>query len=208
MSDTRKSVTITRDDLYAQVWARPMSRLAERFGISGTALAKICDRLDVPCPPRGFWARKAAGQKVRQTPLPAQRQGKPAQATITPTERPAPPPTLSHELASALAAAHVLTAGLTVPEKLTRPHPIIAGWIAERKERREQARDWYTSAPLPADFSPIERRRNRLLNALFLALEKHGYAAKTDQRGHVFLETGGEAAHVALKEKYRQVRPP
>lgn len=205
MSDTRKPVTITREDLYAQVWASPMSTLAESLGISGNGLAKICRRLSIPYPGRGYWARKAAGQKVKQIPLPALRQGEPTQATITPTE---PAPTLSHELASALAAARILAASLTVPEKLARAHPIIAGWIAERKERREHARRWYSSGPLPADFSPIERRRNRILNALFLALDKHGYVAKTDDRGHIFVEAGGEAAYVTLKEKYRQARRP
>lgn len=33
-----------------------MSRLSERFGLSGNGLAKICRRLDVPYPPRGYWA--------------------------------------------------------------------------------------------------------------------------------------------------------
>ena len=41
-----------------------MSRLAEQHGISGNGLAKVCDRLGVPYPPRGFWARKTAGQKL------------------------------------------------------------------------------------------------------------------------------------------------
>ena len=82
MSDdqTKQPVTISRDELYAQVWATPMSRLGEQCGISGNGLAKICLRLDAPYPPRGYWARKAAGKKVSQTSLPATRQGTPAQA--------------------------------------------------------------------------------------------------------------------------------
>ena len=43
---------VTRDELYALVWQKPTSRVAEEFGISGNGLAKICDRLDVPYPPR------------------------------------------------------------------------------------------------------------------------------------------------------------
>jgi hypothetical protein len=46
------------------------SRHAADYGISGNGLAKICDRLNVPYPPRGYWARKAAGQKVVQFRLP------------------------------------------------------------------------------------------------------------------------------------------
>jgi hypothetical protein len=46
------------EELYRMVWDRPMIRLAEEFGITENGLAKICDRLDVPYPPRGHWAKK------------------------------------------------------------------------------------------------------------------------------------------------------
>jgi hypothetical protein len=66
MSDEqpKQPVTISRDDLYVQVWEKPMMQLASRYGISGNGLAKICRKLAVPYPGRGYWARKAAGQKV------------------------------------------------------------------------------------------------------------------------------------------------
>lgn len=186
--------TISRDDLYAQVWAEPMSRLANRCKISGTGLAKICRRLDIPYPPRGHWARKAAGKKVSQTPLPALRQGTPAQATIAPSLPAALAPQLSKELEDALTAARRLTADLTVPERLLRPHPIIASWIEDCRRRREEAKrdPWYRRDLAPPDFAPIQRRRHRILSALFTALEKHGYAAKVDQRGAPYLEIDKE----------------
>ncbi len=43
---------------------------AEEFGISDRGLAKICARHCVPSPPRGYWARLVAGQKIRQPILP------------------------------------------------------------------------------------------------------------------------------------------
>ncbi len=63
----RKAVTVSREDLFRQVSSTPMSRLAKDFGISGNGLAEICDRLKVPYPPRGYWAKKAAGKKVAHT---------------------------------------------------------------------------------------------------------------------------------------------
>jgi hypothetical protein len=60
---------VTRDELYKLVWSMPVLRAAVRFGISDVALAKQCRRQQVPLPPRGYWARKAAGQDVRPTPL-------------------------------------------------------------------------------------------------------------------------------------------
>lgn len=61
----------TRRELYDLVWSTPVQKLAEEFGISDRGLAKICARHCVPSPPRGHWARLAAGQKLRQPILPA-----------------------------------------------------------------------------------------------------------------------------------------
>jgi hypothetical protein len=52
-----------------------MQRLALRFGISDVAIAKRCRKLNIPVPGRGYWARKAAGQRVRVTALPKARDG-------------------------------------------------------------------------------------------------------------------------------------
>jgi hypothetical protein len=66
-----ESKTIHRQELYDLVWSTPVQKLAEEFGLSDRGLAKICERHGVPSPPRGYWARPAAGQKVRQPILPA-----------------------------------------------------------------------------------------------------------------------------------------
>ncbi len=63
---TKQSITVSREELYQHVWETPMSQLAQRYGISGNGLAKICDRLKVPYPPRGWWAKKAAGKKASE----------------------------------------------------------------------------------------------------------------------------------------------
>ena len=59
-----------REALYNLVWAVPVSKLARQFGLSGRGLAKLCQREEIPVPPRGYWAKLAAGHPVRQTPLP------------------------------------------------------------------------------------------------------------------------------------------
>lgn len=59
-----------RSELYAKVWATPMSRLAIELGISDVGPAKACRRNAVPAPPRGHWAKLKAGQQSEQTPLP------------------------------------------------------------------------------------------------------------------------------------------
>ena len=59
-----------RDELYQEIWSIPMWTLAKKYGISDVGLAKVCRKLTIPLPGRGYWARKQAGQKVSQEPLP------------------------------------------------------------------------------------------------------------------------------------------
>ncbi len=66
---------VDREKLYEQVWTIPGARLAPLYGISDVALAKVCRRHKIPRPPRGYWARLAAGQKLLKPPLPRLRDG-------------------------------------------------------------------------------------------------------------------------------------
>lgn len=61
---------VSREALYNQIWTRPMMKVAADYGVSGTALKKICDRHNIPTPERGYWAKLAYGKRVVQTPLP------------------------------------------------------------------------------------------------------------------------------------------
>ena len=55
---------LTREELFEQVWERPMVDVAADYGISDVGLKKICDKHRIPVPGRGYWAKKAAGKKV------------------------------------------------------------------------------------------------------------------------------------------------
>ncbi len=61
---------VTREELYRLVWSEPMSKLAERFGVSGSYLARVCTNLDVPRPERGYWAKLAVRKAPPQPALP------------------------------------------------------------------------------------------------------------------------------------------
>lgn len=62
---------IKRDELYDLVWEKPILILAKEFGLSDRGLTKLCARHNIPTPPRGYWAKKEANQKVRQIALPS-----------------------------------------------------------------------------------------------------------------------------------------
>jgi hypothetical protein len=61
---------VTRIELHTRVWQTPLSRLAPELGLSDYALRKLCQRHDIPVPARGYWARLAAGQRVKPSKLP------------------------------------------------------------------------------------------------------------------------------------------
>ena len=59
-----------RGQLYEQIWSRPVQEVAKTYGISDVRLGKVCRTLQVPVPPRGYWARVQAGYKGARPHLP------------------------------------------------------------------------------------------------------------------------------------------
>lgn len=60
---------LSRADLYERVWSLPLAAVAAELGISRSGLAKICDRMLIPCPGRnhGRVRNAVAGERP---PLP------------------------------------------------------------------------------------------------------------------------------------------
>lgn len=61
---------LSREELYEKVWSQPGLKLAEEFGVSDVAIAKRCSKLNIPRPPRGYWAKVEAGRRPKRPPLP------------------------------------------------------------------------------------------------------------------------------------------
>jgi len=62
-------MSITRDKLYEEVWAEPMTKVAARFKVSSNYLARVCHYLSVPFPHRGYWAKRQFGKRKLSTTL-------------------------------------------------------------------------------------------------------------------------------------------
>lgn len=62
--------TVSREELYNQVWERPLMKVAADYNITGTGLKRICERHEIPTPERGHWAKLEHGKPVSQPPLP------------------------------------------------------------------------------------------------------------------------------------------
>lgn len=195
MMPTQES-TVSREALYAQVWSTPLLKLAESYGVSNVALAKVCRKLNVPVPGRGYWAKVAAGHPVEQRPLP--RTAKHQSATIRPVRRkPADAEVRRMPTADTLARIGPIDAA-----PVMRPHPLTVRTRrhfadAERRlARAAKARQAGRSLP-PGDWPPSEDhgrlqctvaegypltvslaaldRALQILDALARALEKQGF---------------------------------
>jgi hypothetical protein len=75
--DSSDTITYRRTELYEQVWKEPVRTVARTYGISDVWLAKICRKLSVPRPPRGYWIRKRSGWSDKPLPLTPLPEGKP-----------------------------------------------------------------------------------------------------------------------------------
>jgi hypothetical protein len=62
-------VTLHREKLYQEVWQTPISQLASKYGLSDVGLAKVCKRMDIPLPPRGYWQKRRYGHEVTRSRL-------------------------------------------------------------------------------------------------------------------------------------------
>lgn len=207
---------VSREELYALVWKTPMSRLAADFGLSGNGLAKICARLDVPVPPRGYWAKKDAGKPVVAYRLPPQKQGVPSHADIRPTPPVKPVPAEERQTRDvAVKAAKTVF----LPAATDRLHPMVQVWFAEHKreqkereqENRRAARDVFNwSRPLLADLTERDIYRFRVTSAVFRAVEAAGgEVVKAPVTGKVTFRAGRHEIACSIVEKlYRPLRIP
>ncbi len=59
-----------REELYAEVWEKPLVKVATKYGISAVALGKACRKLQIPLTGRGYWTQKEFGKPVQRLPLP------------------------------------------------------------------------------------------------------------------------------------------
>jgi hypothetical protein len=207
---------VSREELYALVWKTPMNRLAADFGLSGNGLAKICARLDVPVPPRGYWAKKDAGKPVVAYRLPPQKQGVPSQADIRPTPPVKPVPAEERQTRDVAVKA---AEAVTVPEATDRLHPMVRAWFAEHKrEQKERAQEnrrarrevfgW--SRPLLADLMERDLYRFRVTSVVFRAVEAAGgQVVKAPVTGKVTFRVGEHDIACSIVEKlYRPLKVP
>lgn len=165
------SGSVTREQLYAEVWAEPMTKVAARYGVSSSYLARVCERLNVPRPARGYWAQLEVGKVVPRPSLPDarpgdelewSRDGEPRRARRALPEPPAQHQTPPHR----------------TPSRRTR-HELLVG----AREHFDAAKESHHGYLRPSKRRLVDvfvsraalDRALRSANALFVALENGGH---------------------------------
>jgi hypothetical protein len=119
-----QTIVYGRAKLYDEVWAEPVQTVAQRYGVSNVALAKVCKKLRVPVPGRGYWQEKAAGKPVIRPSLQALPAGVPSELRVS-RDRPEARTPVAPDVAARVEGEK---AGppVVVSPVLTDPHPLVA----------------------------------------------------------------------------------
>ena len=117
-------IIIEREKLYREVWKTPMQKLAPKYAISDVGLKKVCKMLKVPTPPRGYWAKIEAGQKMPKSLLPKLKYGDPEIHEIRRYIDPIESKMIVHENELPL-VTKIKRMSINVSKNLYNPHPLV-----------------------------------------------------------------------------------
>ncbi len=173
--DTNKdpSKPLTRERLYKIVWSEPMLKVAARYNVSSSYMARVCTKLNVPRPERGYWAKLAVGKVPPKPALPEPQPGDelywPWYGQQVNTDRPLPqPPSKSSRKRK---KPHIVPKG---------QHPLVTGAKVHFLSgyKTDEADHLKPYKKLLVDLVVSKTGLDRALsfaNKLFLALEAKGY---------------------------------
>ena len=213
-SDHRQTKTVQRHALYEQVWAQPMTKVAKEYGISNVALAKICKKLNVPCPWRGYWRRKETGKSVKPLSLPPNSDPTKQVATIHRTIRPEAVVQMSEDALQRINTEQTAEQKIEVPDRLTRPHHLLKVHLEEWRSSKvdDYGAIWSGEIrQLNIRVSPKSLARAlRIMDTLFKALEARGHqvGVQDGYQRSLGVRIDGEPIEFGLEERFQRIAHP
>ncbi len=207
--------TWEREKLYRDIWSEPMSKLSKKYGVSAVMLGKVCRKLSIPVPGRGYWARKTFGHAVDRKPLPqiknvpvVQRFKFPDTNPPEPKE-PEPPPSD----AEYLKILEVESLQISVDPNASL-HRLVAATANAFRSADTDSHGYRTTkgrrGVLALNLTDgTIGRAILILNAVLSALEKEGYSVKFKQDSKQAIATiFDQEIGFEIVEKYNQLRIP
>ncbi len=68
--DEMAGFSISRKNLYEEIWSLSATKVAEKYELSYTRLLRACRENQIPVPPPGYYTKLATGKSVGRIPLP------------------------------------------------------------------------------------------------------------------------------------------
>jgi len=209
--------TYNREKLYEEVWSKPVVDVAVHYGVSDVAIHKICRALNVPVPPRGYWAKIRAGDKIKKEPLPATKGviDKVGQRTYEAVKTVIPPePSLSfleeEERQKVLFAAReisLLPQEAKLHKKIAAYRSVVKEWNHKDYKPEGAQRNYqsnYQQPPFLAGVISSEAlpRVYRILDALYRKVEQLGGIVNDD----LSLQIRNENVRLVIIEDQTQIK--
>jgi hypothetical protein len=200
MAETTGIAFVDRKALYEEVWSTPGRTLAKKYGVSDVALAKACRRHKIPRPPRGHWAKLAAGKPSAQEPLPALDDPQLQEVRFyggSARQGQSPTPT-----AGVTCEMEQRKAAIVVPERLTSPNALVIEIQDHLKARQTEA---FMAGPNRRRIPAVSvtgaslPRALRILDTLFKAWESLGGQVSVK---HDWFEDNKDAVYFSMDEDY------
>jgi hypothetical protein len=205
--------TWNREELYREVWKEPMLKLAKKYGISSVMLGKVCRKLSIPVPGRGYWARKAHGYHGTVKPLPKVKDVPVVQRFKFPDPNPKEPTMPEPEPTDEeyLRIKEVESRAIAIDPE-ARQHPLARATAKSFKQRKADDKGLVSTQhdPEALDLTVSKAsfdRAIRILNAVVTGLEREGFPVSIDKESRSpFTTIFGQKVAFDLIEKYRQFK--
>ena len=197
-------ITVTREQLYDMAWKKPMSRLAQDFGISGVGLAKLCSRDQIPTPPRGYWALLEVGRAPPKPALPSVTN--PLPITIHRTRPRELPSEAGDALQASIRAEKADAKRISVVDRLRATHPV----VRTAKEALQAAEPDEIGILRPKECHAIRVSRAhrpralRIFEALVTAFDERSWSVTIDD-GKVYVHVDNVPIAFILAEETERV---
>ena len=128
-------VKLTREELYQMVWSKPVTKWAKEFGLSDVGFAKICKKMKVPLPGRGYWAMVQKGLKLTRPILKPIHDSKQSVVEIRKRTLDVVKSKSADEDDPLVLFEKLPENKIVVPERLHSPHPLVKTTKAFLKSR-------------------------------------------------------------------------
>jgi hypothetical protein len=199
-------VKLTRKELYQMVWSKPVTKWSREFGLSDVGFAKICKKMKVPLPGRGYWAMVQKGLKLTRPVLKPIHDSNMSVVEIRKRVSDTVKSNSTAEDDPLVLFEKLPKNKIIVPERLHSPHPFVKTTEASLKSRGVDRYGRIMNHGLSCLNVHVSKallpRALRIMNTIIKELEKREMKIFIKERGYpnTTLSIKGEELEICIEE--------